>query len=65
MASSGVFGFGGLRLRFVVVFGFTTFVWFLVGFLVVFLRVPLSGIVYTLSQFFQFQHMVNVGMNTN
>lgn len=77
MASNGVFGMDGLRLHFVVVFGFSTLVATLVVplvaplvvplvvFFVAFFRVPLSGIVYTLSQFFKFQHMVNTGVDTN
>lgn len=76
MASNGVFGMDGLRLRFVGVFGFSTVVVPLVTllapivvplvvFFVAFFRVPLSGIMHTLSQFFKLQHMVNTGVDTN
>ena len=61
MASNGVLGIDGLRFRFVVVFiavfGFTA----VVRFLVIFLR----GIVDTLSQLFQLQHMFNTRVDTN
>ena len=61
MASNGVFGIDGLRFRFLVVFALAVAILFLT----VFLRITLRGIVNTLSQLFQLQHMFNTRMDTN